>query len=175
MFSRALVLFAVAIIAASDDDGCVDLSDDCYDYEINPSICHSSLFGDDDGTENCCICGGGDTSAAASCTSAGDCASGLCDVSAADCSACGSVDETNLQLWLRADDLDCVLNDEITSWADASSNGYTASQYRSVGVPYCTGAQTLLNGHSAARFGETTTAASDNGNDPPARPIAYPR
>ena len=96
MFSRALVLFAVAIIAASDDDGCVDLSDDCYDYEINPSICHSSI--DDDGTENCCICGGGDTSAAASCTSAGDCASGLCDVSAADCSACGSLDETNSTL-----------------------------------------------------------------------------
>ena len=61
MSIRGLVLFAVAIIAASDDS-CDDSLYDCYIYDENPFQCGTSPgmmgddFLDDDAGMNCCVC-----------------------------------------------------------------------------------------------------------------------
>ena len=49
-----------------------------------------------------------------------------------------------MQLWLRADDIGCSSGEAVSSWSDASSNGYSASQSYSAYQPECTGALSSL-------------------------------
>ena len=62
-------------------------------------------------------------------------------------------DSTDLQLWLRADELGCAAGETVASWSDLSSNGYVAAQANASHAPACAGARASLNGHAAVRFG----------------------